>query len=528
MKKSIGWAFFLILFSWRAGLTQETPTKETPPPPPAEEAPSQIYDLAMTKGLYLLSEKKYDEAIVIFQDALKAKPNDRDARYYLGSSRRLLGQYDVAYETLKPITASDPSFQKVHFDLGVATYHLKRYDESLSELALAAPFETEDGARQAMTHYYIGLNYLALERFTEAAPKFIRAAALSDALVVGGHYHAGVAYYRQEIWDEAEDAFEEVLEKGPDSTMARSAKVYLKEIAKKKGDKPWHISTSLSLQQDSNVVLLSETSPLPTGITDQADLRAVVVLQGSVETFETEQWSGKAQYQLYTSFHQELDQFNVQSHDFGLLLVHRIPERPYRLDFSYHFSAASVDGNDYLNTHLLSAAVDLLRNPKRVTRVEYRFSDKDFLKSAAFPNNDDRTGTNNALDIHLKQSVFDQAMRINTGYTYDKESARETDWEYQGHRLHFSARVSSAVLRGGVEPALKIEFTTRQYDNVHTLSINKEKRDDQIQTVTLTFTRPFTEGIVGVLQYQQTVNGSNISVFDYKRQIISASTTVAF
>ncbi|MBI3598823.1 MAG: tetratricopeptide repeat protein [Nitrospirae bacterium] len=511
MQKEMMWALLLCLMGWGTVL--------------AQEIPSQQYDLAMAKGVHLLDEKQYEEAIAVFQEALVAKPKDRQAIYSIGVAQRLSGQYEAAYTTLKQV---DTSFEKVHFDLGVAAYHTKRYNESVAEFSLAEPLSEESPTRQATIHYYLGLNDLQLKRFSEAATQFVRAIPLSAELATGGYYHAGVAYYRQKIWDEAKDAFNEVIEMSPDSAMAQSARAFLKEIeiaATKENvakGKRWNFLTSFAIQSDSNVVLLPADAPLPNGIANQSDIRAVVVLQGGFTFFERSRFTGVAQYQIYQSLHKELNQFNVQSHDLGLILK----RQPF--DFAYHFSDARVDSNNYLQTNLLQVAIDLIKNPIRTTRFEYRFSDKQFVNSIAFPNNSDRTGTNNALGASFTQTVSDNGVKVNVGYTVDKESARADDWDYLGHRADLSVRAPSAIFRDFFEPSLKIEGTVRLYDNPSSSSSTQEKRKDQIQTYTLTFTHTFKKGLSGSLSYQHNQNGSNINDFDYQRETVSINAIATF
>ncbi len=514
---------------------EETSPKAKEPPTQTQESSaqketSQRYDLAMAKGVYLLNENRYDEAIGAFQEALLARPKDTEGTYYLGSAQRLSGQYQLAYATLKQV---DASFQKVHFDLAVAAYHTERYDESVLALTSAQTFEVEPGARQAMVFYYLGLNYLQLKRFEEAAPQFLRAGSLSEELVVSARYYSGVAFYRQGVFEEAQEAFEEVLEgvedeKAKASPMIQSAKAFLKEIEEKHPRvRRWSITTSLSVQQDSNVVLAPENAPLPSGISDKADLRTVLVLGTGFKLFETERSTGKIQYQLYQSQHQKLDRFDVRSNDLGLTMAYRpSPETPYQFDFAYHSSGANVAGSDYLETGLFSSAIDLLKQPKQVTRLEYRFSDKKFLNSTAFQNNDDRTGTNHALELSIKKTISDKGIKIDNGYIYDKESTRSTDWAYQGFRFYLSAQWPA--IRGLVVPSVKAEATAKLYDNPNSTSITGEKRKDQNQTYTLTLTGQLRKGWFGSLQYQTNINGSNFDAFDYKRQVVSVTATALF
>lgn len=493
----------------------------------AQNLPSASYDLALSKGIHALNEKRYDEAQADFQEALRAKPGEVQATYYLGAAQRYSGQYETALESLKAAAQHDPSFQPVHFDLGVVAFHLERYEEALAELFKAESSEPESGTRQAMTQYYLGLTFQKLERFNEATSKLLRAAALSPELTSNAHYLAGVAFYRQGIWDEAEDAFKKVIQTVPGSPMASSSRMYLKEIEQSRPNaKAWRVAASLTAQYDSNVILLPGDAPLPQAISGKSDLRWVGMVEGILKVFENARWTGTAKYNLYQSWHQDLHAFNVQNHDLGLMILHRRPNRPYQFQFGYDFSDALLDSGEYLLTHTGSVTAGFSRNRSRLTEVHYRYRHKDFRASDLFPNNDRRTGINHAAGINQYWFFFEQKGNFHGGYTYDRDLTAGDDWDNRGHRFNLGVTLPPFY----VQPALEAELTLRKYDHSNSLSTKTppEAREDTIQLYTLTFSRSFTGWLSGAVQYLYNINASKIGAYDYVRQIVSISVMATF
>lgn len=493
--------------------------------------PSPFYDLALSKGIHALNMGRYEEALSAFQEALSVKPQDIKATYHLGVAQRSMGRYEAADETLKAVAARDPSFQPVHFDLGTVAYHLGHYDEALKELLLSESSGSQTDTRQAMTQYYLGLTFHKLERFREAAPRFLRTAALSPGLAVNARYFAGVAFYRQGILDEAKDAFDEVIQTAPGSSLVSSSRRFLEGIERARPQtKRWAIAASLGAQYDSNVLLWPEDAPLPEEVSDETDLRWVGTVQGSLKIVEAARWDGTARYSFYESRHQDLDRFDVQNHDLGLILVHRPSPRPYRFEFSYHVSDAWVDQENYLQTQMAGATVDISKNQVYLMQVEYRYQNKNFLRSDAFPGNEDRTGINHAVGFHHTYFFSKQNGNLHGGYTYDQESTRGEDWDYQGYRLNLGLLLPSSVIGGWMQPVLESEVGTRLYKNPNSLSDKTplEEREDRIQVHALTLSRSFTSWLSGSVQYLYNINASNIEVYDYDRQITSVSVTAAF
>jgi tetratricopeptide (TPR) repeat protein len=493
----------------------------------AQALPSQSYDLALSKGIHALNGKRYEEAEAAFREALKTRPRDAQATYYLGATQRASGQYKEAWETLKTAAGLDPSLHPVHFDLGVTAFHLERHDEALAELLQAERLEPKSGHRQAMTQYYLGLTYDQLGRFSEAAPKFLRAATLSPELALNARYRAGVSLYRQGFLEEARGEFEEAIRMAPDSKQAASARPFLAEIEKAQPPSPrWSLSLGLGVQYDSNVILLGEDTPLPAGISDESDVRWVGTVQGDLKLFEAARWNGTARYQFYQSLHQDLDDFNVQNHDLGVTVVHRPPGRPYQFRFEPGIADAFVDGEGYVLTRTAAVTAVFSRSRARLTDFRYRYQNRHFRDSDRFPDNDDRTGILQAASLTQYWFFSGRKGNVQAGYTYDRDSARGADWDARGHRFHLGLTLPPL----GMQPSLEADVTFRGYDHPNSLSTETppEEREDTIQVYTLTLQRGFTPRLSGAVQYLYNRNASNIEVYDYNRQIVSVSLTAAF
>jgi tetratricopeptide (TPR) repeat protein len=489
--------------------------------------PSKEYDLKMARGVNALNRQKYEEAEKAFLQALAARPNDVEATYSLGVVQLSQGRYELAEGTLQKVQTLDPRFGRVHLELGRVVFHMGRYDVALAALLKADKLDTGEDQRQAMIQYYLGLTYHKMERFQEAAPKLLRAAALSEELSVQARYLAGVAFYRQGLFEDAAEEFNEVIGREPSSEQAASAKQFLNEMEKTKPlRKPWGVSVSLGAQYDSNVILLPDPFPLPEGISNEGDVRLVGVLQGSYGFLETTRWLGGVKYSIYQSLHQDLDEFNVQSHDLGLSFLHRIPAMPYQFRFTYDLMDVLLDGEAYLIGHAAGLTTVLRPGLNGQTDILYRFQSRDFRESDRFPNNDDRTGTNHAAGVSHGRSVFGWGLRVQAGYTFDLESADGDDWDYRGHRLDLGLMFP----RFYVDPSIKAELTIRNYDHPNSLSSDTppDHREDTVQVYTVTLQRPINRWLTGTAQYAVQMNSSNIEVYDYDRQIVSVSVTAGF
>lgn len=488
----------------------------------AAELPSEKYDLSMARGASALDEGHYKTARSAFKAALSARPRDAKASYFLGVSLRFLKQYKEADRTLKAVLEKNPDFGEVHFDLGIVAFHLGHAEEAVAELVKSDAVRGLTDSQRAMSHYYRGLAYEKLDRFDEAGPEFLRAASLAPGLAADAQYHAGLSFFRRGAPAEARDSFEEVVEASPESPIGKSARKLLARIEEMNPrPKRWSLSAGLSVQYDSNVILLPGDSPVPEGISDESDIRWVGTFNSGFDVFRSVRSTATASYGLYQSLHQDLDMFDVQNHDLGISFKHRPIRKPLQFDFGYHFSIARIDNKTYLRSQTVDGRMSLSRREGHLTRFEYRYQMKDFQEVGSLPGNEDRTGYNNALGLTHYWFFSGRKGNLHGGYTFDRDRTVEDDWDYHGHAFRVGVKIPPRLVGGWVDPSLDAEVGFRQYDNPNSLSSDSpaKERKDAIQTYTLTLSRSFNRWLSGNLQYLINVNSSNIDAYDYRRQV---------
>jgi hypothetical protein len=434
---------------------------------------------------------------------------------------------DAAFAQGLPSPAFDLAFSK-----GVNALNEGRHEEALKGLLEAESIAPPSDPRQAELQYDLGLALFRLERFKEAAPRFLRAAAQSPELEANARYFAGVAFYRQGLMDEARDELEKVGTAANPSAVAGPARDLLGKIdaAARPERKRLILKAGVGGQYDSNVVLLPDDAPIPSGISDEKDMRMIGTFQAGFQPIRSARWDGSVDYRFYQSWHQDLNQFNVQNHDVGVSLGHRPSPRPYRFEFFYRFSDARVDQEDYLRTHTAGWKMDLSAGEAHRTRLDYRYQNKDFIKSDRFPGQDERSGINHAVGLSHDHFFAGQQGDLAVGYTYDRDITRGDDWNYQGHRFRLGLIAPPAWIGGWAQPALEAEAVFRPYGNPNSLSAKTppEKRKDMIQNYTLTLSRPLTPWLSVAAQYLYNTNASNLDAFDYHRQVASVFVTVAY
>jgi len=500
----------------------------------AVDVPVEAYDLAFSKGIHALNEKRYEEASEAFREVLEAKGtsvSEVEGRYYLALSYRLSGRNREALKWLQSVLRLDPSLEALHFDLGMVYFQLSEYQNAIDELLKAERIGGQPRAIQASIQYHLGLSLMESKAFEKATTRFLRVAELIPEQGASIQYLLAVSFYRQGRFDEAKKAFKDVLGTSSNAMLLESSRRFLGAIAHNpQMKKPWVLAASLGLHYDDNVILLPEGSPLPVGISDQSDLRWVGRLRAGLKVFQSARTVGFARYNFYQSLHQDLDAFDAQSHNLSFTTKHALASQPYRFDFSYRFSHVSIDGESYLQLHTLRASLDFLSASARTTRIAYRYQDKDFLRLSAFPGSEARSGMNNALSLLQEWNLDEAGATVHGEYTYDEDNTVGKDWDYRGHSVKLGLSLPKSLFPAEIQPALGAAWGLQYYKNANSFSLGNSgrKREDRVQTYTINLSKSFAPRISGDFQYLYSRNNSNIRLFNYERQIVSLTMTYSY
>jgi tetratricopeptide (TPR) repeat protein len=189
--------------------------------PVADEATVKRIDEANQ----LLNEKKYPEAIALFEDILKENPDIYTLEENLGSAYFKLGDYDKAIEHYQRYLEKEPNATDVLINI-VNTYLEK------GELEVALTYLgkiKEDTVTDPATFYNIGSLFFG-RGDTDLAIKYYLKALAKDINFTDAYFQLGLCYFQKGDMEQAKVNFKKIIELAPDSPNAALAQEFLKSI----------------------------------------------------------------------------------------------------------------------------------------------------------------------------------------------------------------------------------------------------------------------------------------------------------
>jgi tetratricopeptide (TPR) repeat protein len=186
-----------------------------------------IKDL-LTKGNDLFDQKKYDEALAIFQDLVTKYPDVYPIYRNVGNCYFAQEKYDLAEQNYLKVLEKDP--KNVQAILAVGNCYSNRGDSAKAlEWYGKVDFEAID---DPIVLYNLGTNYYNNGKF-EDAQKCYQKAVDKQKDFTDGLYQLGLSCLNLQKNAEAIGAFESYLKVDPDSPRAAQVKAFLEYLRKK-------------------------------------------------------------------------------------------------------------------------------------------------------------------------------------------------------------------------------------------------------------------------------------------------------
>jgi tetratricopeptide (TPR) repeat protein len=155
------------------------------------------------KGERLFTERKFDEAVALFHEGLRHRPNNAMAHTYAGLILREQGQLPAAMTELRQALRLDPKLARAHLGLAVALAYSGDAAGAVREFEQAAA----DDPTNVEARYDLGITLTALGRPGDAVKWFEAALAIQPKY---GDALAGkaAALFAERRYDEAWSAVE--------------------------------------------------------------------------------------------------------------------------------------------------------------------------------------------------------------------------------------------------------------------------------------------------------------------------------
>lgn len=176
------------------------------------------FAVEVNRGADLLAQGKAEEAVTVFTEAMRLKPDDEDVHYNLGLALARLGKLDEAIQQYNEALRLFPDYAEAHNNLGNALMRAGRDEEAITHFERSIKLMPD----YASAHNNLGTALQKAGRTNDAAVRFREAVRLNPNYWQA-HFNLATSCLQEGRLSEARAEFETVLRLNPEFPPAKAA-----------------------------------------------------------------------------------------------------------------------------------------------------------------------------------------------------------------------------------------------------------------------------------------------------------------
>jgi tetratricopeptide (TPR) repeat protein len=486
----------------------------------------------VARGVLAYDEKRYEDALQSFREALRLEPGNVDALYYTGLSNIALKRYDQAAQALEQARARDPRDHSIAFQLGALYFGMERYDRArplLEEVFAANP-------RLDSLGYYVGfLRYR--QKDYQGALRAFRAGTSTDPNIQQlTRFYSGLALGILGLPEQATAEIDEALKLQPASPLTGPAERLRGAVAAaREGERRFKAELRFGFFYDDNVVVNPEQGADPlVGVLrqrKQTSTGELASMRLDYSFFRRAGFDATATFSFFTTYNNDLPDFNIVDYLGGIGTTYRgaIAGMPYQVGLQYTFDYLTLGGDEFVQRHTAVPSFVLLPSSWSLASVQFRYQDKQFSQDTNILREEKRDGVNYMLGLlHVFRFSNDRHL-VKVGYQWDFDDTegptrRGRNYSYYGNRVLAGGQYTLPWL--GIRLTDDFDVHFRNYRHKNTILPSQapgttERRDTEYTNV-FSIVTPLPYNLNFTVSHQTTFARSNLDVFQYRRNVVSA------
>jgi tetratricopeptide (TPR) repeat protein/2-polyprenyl-3-methyl-5-hydroxy-6-metoxy-1,4-benzoquinol methylase len=184
---------------------------------PAEQEQTLTIHKAIDLAVQHHTAGDLTKAEVIYNQILKADPNQPAALHLLGVIAHQTGKNDIAVNLITKALAIKPDFAEAYSNLGLALQELEKLDEAVASYNKAIAIKPD----YVEAHCNLGNALQTLGKFDEAVESYNKALAIKPDYA-DAHYNLGNVHQELGSFDEAEASYNKAIAIMPDYAKAHN------------------------------------------------------------------------------------------------------------------------------------------------------------------------------------------------------------------------------------------------------------------------------------------------------------------
>lgn len=469
------------------------------------------------KGIAEFNQENYEEAIQWLTESRDQDPESPLAAYMLGLSHKKAMNYEKAVLHLTDAVRLKPHIKEALVEL-IDCHLLLSGPEDLKKAAQWIGVAETEGIFQGQVAFLKGRLLKKTGASDEAVSAFETAKTLNPDLARTADFEIAMIRIEQNKLNDAGILLEKVMEKDPESDLSVFARNYHRMVEDRLFfERPWRFTLTALGQYDTNMVLKPTDSSAAESVTDEEGFAGT----GSIRVEYVPEIEGPLMFYARYSGLINVHENHSRTHD---LIGNSLKVQPgyswgnvsAHLNFQAdHYLRRNPDYEGYLTQLTAGPQARLFLSDAHILEVSGGYRNKQYDESPELSEeNRDADGLNASLNWiwRINNDWF-----FNAQYEFSREDARGVNWENSGHRFSMS---TAYAFTDSIRMQLGLDSLLQFYDEPHT--VFDRKREDHTNMGTAGLIWDLNRHFSLLFQYSRIRCNSNIGIYDYTRDLVSA------
>ena len=471
----------------------------------------------LERGIGEFKAENYEEALEFLIKAREQQPESSQAAYYLGRTYNQMGEYRKASKHLREAIRLTPPVQDAYSELIQALCYLNELKEAKDWITKAE----QEGVKPGQIAYMKGFVLLKEGKDNEAIDAFKKAKQMDPSLRQASDMQIAMVLAKQRKFAEAKETLKAIISVDPLSEMGTYAREY--EVAFSQGlkkYKSWFASAGIAYQYDDNVLLKPSTSIPGFPISGQRDSSVVTTLGFRYAPLLSGPWFFNAQYNFYANSYADQRRVNLLYQTLSITPGYQFQKGALTLPLAYTHEWVHED--QYMAIALAKPTVSYLFLPQHIGQFSMGYMRREMLTDP--PNRyENRDGNIFTVSPGYIYSFKNGKGFLMFQYEFSSDQTEGKNWDNTGNEVLLNLLLP-VIDKWSVTLLGSMFFQDYQ----HTNTSFGMKRSDRTYYGAIGVRWEVLNGLNLNLQYSHTHADSNISVYEYKRNIYNVGLEYTF
>lgn len=283
--------------------------------------------------------------------------------------------------------------------------------------------------------------------------------------------------------------------------------------------KSWWLDVEGGAEYSDNVALEQSDAN-----STSSDVAAVFELDTGYKLVDEKDARVEVGYNFYQSIYSELSEFNYQSHNPSFMAW--IKPGGIKLGFEYSYTHSLLDGDFFLDQHMLSPTVSAFISDDFYLTGYYRYFDKNYNHG-----DDARDAKTHQVGADLYY-YFDRPNKgfLSFGAGFTSEDTQGLAFDYDGFMGRAAVQFPLELFTRKAHLKFSYAYQKRDYDNPESLTppVVGETRSDDRHTLKVMTDVELDDNLKAIAELRRVTRNSNLAASDYEENVGAISLKYSF